>query len=224
MKGETVAMALSSDPYPTVEAQNLATRACLETLTEQDCRIQIVTKSDLVTRDIDLLKKVPSAVSFSITTDDDELARIIEPNAPPPSKRLGAVEKVIRSGLPATVRIDPIIPFVNDTPDSLIRVLASLGVRHVTSSTYKVKSDNWKRLSHALPEAAAQLKPLYFEKGERKGGNIYLPEEMRASLMERVRTTALASRVSFAVCREGLTHLNTAVCDGTGLIREKTSS
>jgi DNA repair photolyase len=77
------------------------------------------------------------------------------------------------------VRIDPIIPFVNDDPQKLIATLASIGVKHITSSTYKAKPDNWKRLSLAMPQIAEKLKPLYFQQGERSGGNMLLPRDFR---------------------------------------------
>jgi DNA repair photolyase len=226
VNGETVAIALSSDPYPTIEAKEGATRTCIEVLTKQSCRIQIVTKSNLVVRDLDLLRKVPSVVLFSITTDDDGLAKKIEPNAPLPSERLRAVEKVVQGGVPVAVRIDPVIPFVNEKQDGLIETLATLGVKHIISSTYKVKADNWQRLTHALPDVASKLEPLYFESGEKIRGNIYLPKDLRLNLMQRIRETALSSGLSFAVCREGFGELNTTICDGTGLISEhfKTTS
>ena len=105
--------------------------------------------------------------------------RYLEPNAPSPSKRLSAAQDLIKQGIPVSVRIDPIIPFVNDQPQKLITTLASMGVKHITTSTYKVKPDNWNRLSMAMPLIAEKLKPLYFKEGERVGGNILLPRDMR---------------------------------------------
>jgi DNA repair photolyase len=142
LRGEMVSLSNSSDPYPNLEAEKALTRDCLEILSRSDCRIQIVTKSSLVVRDIDLLKKVSSVVSLTITTDDDHLGTMIEPYAPLPSERLKAAEKLVECRLPVTVRIDPIIPFVNDDPERLIKKVASLGVKHITSSTYKVRPDN----------------------------------------------------------------------------------
>ena len=68
-------MCNSSDPYPRLEAETGLTRECLRVLSEQNCRIQIVTKSDLVVRDADLLSHVPSTVALTVTTDDDGLAK-----------------------------------------------------------------------------------------------------------------------------------------------------
>ena len=159
LSGEIVSISNSSDAYPNLEAKRALTRQCVEILSKQNCKIQIVTKSDLVARDIDLLRKVPSTVALTITTDDDATAKIIEPHAPPPSERIKAAEKLVHSGIPVTVRIDPIIPFVNDYPERLVKKLALLGVRHVTSSTYKVRPDNWKRFSEAMPQVSEKLNP-----------------------------------------------------------------
>jgi DNA repair photolyase len=221
LHGEMVSLSNSSDPYPNLETEKSLTRDCLEILSRSDCRIQIVTKSTLVVRDIDLLKKVPSVVSLTITTDDDYLGAMIEPLAPLPTERLKAAEKLVESDLPVTVRIDPIIPFVNDDPERLIKEVASLGVKHITCSTYKVRPDNWKRLCETLPSVAEKLRPLYFEKGQRISDYFYLPYDLRLRLMERVRSFADRYHISFGVCREDLSQLNTGVCDGSWLFRNR---
>lgn len=160
-------------------------------------------------------------VALTITTDDTETARILEPNAPPPLERLKTAEKLVAEGIPVAVRIDPIIPYVNENPEPLVKTLAQIGVKHVTASTYKVKADNWQRLSLALPKTAEKLKPLYFEKGEKIGRYAYLPKPLRLNLMENLAKQAKKHGLKFATCREGLKGLNTATCDGSWLIKEK---
>jgi len=218
LKGETVSIANSSDPYPRLEAETGVTRKCLAILAQSDCRIQVITKSDLVTRDADLLGKVPSTVAVTITTDDDDKARLIEPHAPSPTERLKTVETLICKGIPVSVRVDPLIPFVNDNSESLIDTLASMGVKHVTSSTYKVKRDNWQRFALAMPETAEKLKLLYFGEGEKLGSYVLLPEAFRLKLLSAVRSLAVAKGLQFGVCRENLSQLNTAACDGSWLM------
>jgi len=218
LRGEIISMSNSSDPYPVLEAETGLTRKCLEILSEQSCRIQIITKSNLVVRDVDLLKKTPSMVALSITTDDDEVSRVIEPNAPLSSERLKAVETLVKHGIPVAVRMDPMIPFLNDNCENLVKTLASLGVAHITSSTYKVKPDNWLRFSRALPRVAEKLKPFYFERGEKIGRYVYLPRDLRFDLMKRVGDLAAKYGVKFGVCREGFSYLNTATCDGSWLL------
>jgi DNA repair photolyase len=223
LNGEVLSMSNSSDPYPNLEGKTGLTRDCLEILSGHSCKVHIITKSPLVTRDVDLLRQVRSMVSLTVTTDDDDTAGLVEPHAPPPSARLKAIETLVDKGVPVSVRIDPVIPFVNDNPESLVRTLASVGVRHVTSSTFKVRPDGWRRFSAVLPEVAAKLKPLYFEEGVRKAGYYYLPEDLRLRLMERVGDLAAKYGMRFGTCREGLSHLNTAVCDGSWLLGERFS-
>jgi len=219
LKGELISISNSSDPYPSLEAETGLMRKCLEILSRCNCKIQVVTKSNIMVRDIDFLKKTQSMVTLTITTDNDNISKIIEPNAPPSSQRLKAAETLIRKGIPTSVRVDPIIPFANGNPENLVETLASIDVKHITSSTYKVKPDNWKRFSMALPKTAEKLKPFYFEKGERIGRSIYLPKELRLKLMEKVAVLAKKYGIQFGTCREGLSHLNTATCDGSWLIK-----
>jgi len=218
LNGETISISNSSDPYPRIEATEGLTRRCLEILAESNCRIQIITKSNLVTRDDDLLSRIPATVALTITTEDDNLARILEPNAPSPSQRIRAAQDLTKADIPVSVRIDPIIPTVNDQPQKLIATLASIGVKHVTCSTYKAKADNWMRLSKALPKVMEQLKPLYFQEGERIGGSALLPRDYRFKILKGVRDVAVAHGLQFGVCREGLAQLNTAACDGSWLM------
>jgi DNA repair photolyase len=155
---------------------------------------------------------------LTITTDDDNTAKLIEPYAPPSTERLKTVEALISKDIPVSVRIDPIIPFVNDNPESLIATLASMGVKHMTSSTYKMKCDNWQRFAMAMPKAAEKLKPLYFDEGEKVGGYTLLPKTLRLKLMSTVRRIAKENGMHFGVCRENLSQLNTATCDGSWLL------
>jgi DNA repair photolyase len=171
-----------------------------------------------VARDADLLEQIPCTVTLTITTNDDQLAGVIEPKAPAPSKRLKAIETLTAKGIPVTVRVDPVIPTLNDKPAELIYILAGLGVKHITSSTYKVKADNWMRLTEAMPETAKKLHPLYFKQGETAAGNRLLPRELRFKLMKNIRDLAQAHGMQFGVCREGLSELNTAQCDGSWLL------
>jgi len=194
------------------------TRKCLEILSRQNCKIQIITKSNLVARDIDLLKRTNSMVAISLTTENDEVSRKLEPKAPLSSARIKAVETLTQREIAVCVRIDPLIPFLNDNPDKLIRTLASIGVKHITGSTYKVKTDNWRRFRAVFPGIAKQLEPLYFERGERMRGYRYLPREIRYSLMRKVKELTEQNGMKFGTCREGMSQLNSATCDGSWLL------
>jgi len=198
LKGEIVSIYNSSDPYSCMATTDL-TRRCLEILVKSNCRIQIITKSNLVARDHDLLSKAQSTVALTITTLDANVAKLLEPHAPPPVECFGAAEELMRRSIPVSVRIDPIFPFVNDRPEKLIAKIASIGVKHVTSSTYKIKPDNWGRFSLAMSATGEKIRTLYFKQGEKIGGNILLPKDLRFKLMKNVRDLVVANGMEFGV-------------------------
>jgi len=215
-----ISMSNSSDPYTLMESRLKLTRKCLQEFVGRRLRLLIITKSDLVIRDIDLLSKIRSAVTITITTLDENLARKLEPRAPPPSKRLDAVSILSREGIPIGVRIDPVILFLTDDGvKELVREVKNAGAQHVTASTFKPRIDGWKRMEKAFPEACAKLKPLYFEEGERIGRSFYLPRPLRFKLMKSIAEECAKVGFTFATCREGFPELNTSqTCDGSHLI------
>ncbi len=214
LTGQLISIANSSDPYPTIEKKLNLTRQSLKTLSQHPCRVQIITKSDLVTKDADILRAMNVVVAFTITTEDDHLAKKLEPNAPSPTKRIQAIEQLKQNNIPVCARIDPIIPSLNDNPENLIKTLGTLGVKHITASTYKAKPDNWNRLKQTFPETANKLEPLYFTHGERTGGYQYLPKELRYTLMKNAKKLTETAGMTFGTCREGFAQLNTFTCDG----------
>jgi DNA repair photolyase len=218
LSGEILAMSTSSDPYPTVEAELGLTRQCLKIIGQSNCRLQVFTKSDIIARDVDLLSEMPCMVALTITTSDDDLAAVIEPHAPSSSKRIRAAETLLSHGVPVVVRVDPVIPTLNDDPSELLSTLAGIGVKHITSSTYKVKADNWMRLTEALPETAEKLYPLYFQQEEKAAGNRLLPKDFRFKLLKNMRDLSERNGMRFGVCREGFGELSTAGCDGSWLL------
>ena len=224
-KCRVISMSNSSDPYPPMEAKFKLTRACLELFLREGCQVQVITKSDLVTRDIDLLSKMRCMVSFTITTLKRNLSQKLEPRAPPPERRLKAMKKLSSAGVPVSLRLDPIIPGLNDTEIEQIVKAAATSAKHVTSSTFKPRPDSWHRVRRVFPEATAKLAPLYFEHGERHHNSWYLPRELRLELMKRVKKACDENGLTFASCREGLRKLTTgASCDGSHLISRKSSS
>jgi len=115
---KTLAIGSNTDPYQPVEKRHRVTRGLLEVLARANHPVGIVTKSALVTRDLDILapmaKKGLAKVAISITTLDGDLARQMEPRASQPRLRLEAIEKLAAAGVPVSVLVAPIIPAVND--------------------------------------------------------------------------------------------------------------
>ncbi|MCJ7717941.1 MAG: radical SAM protein, partial [Anaerolineales bacterium] len=114
----TIGFGSMNDPYMPVEREYRLTGKSLEIISTHEFPVHILTKSDLVLRDIDLLKEINgvyTAVSFTITTADDELARILEPGAPLPSLRFQAMRELADAGILTGVTMMPILPFLEDS-------------------------------------------------------------------------------------------------------------
>ncbi len=114
-KKGVIGLGTVTDPYQPAEKELELTRRCLEVMARTPCQVSVLTKSDLVTRDIDLLKRIDRVeVGLTINTIADDAASIFEPCAPPPSARLAAVRALISAGINAYVFLGPIIPTVTD--------------------------------------------------------------------------------------------------------------
>jgi len=113
--GTLVAMSNSSDPYPPGERDLELSRGCLEILKERGLQVQVVTKSDLVAKDADLLRSMAATVAVTITTLKDSLSQRMEPGAPLPKRRLDAMRILNENEIPVSARVDPIIPGINDS-------------------------------------------------------------------------------------------------------------
>lgn len=115
---QVLAMSGVTDPYQPVERRQGLTRKCLAVLVEFRNPVVIVTKNSLVTRDLDLLRELArhkaAAVYLSITTLDGELARLMEPRASQPFRRLQAIQAIRQAGVPVGVMIAPVIPGLTD--------------------------------------------------------------------------------------------------------------
>ncbi len=122
-----VSMGLAADPYQPAEKKYRITRQILEVLKENNCPFAIGTKSDLVLRDLDLIseasKKVHCCIALSITTLDENLAKLLEPNAPSPKRRLEAVRKLSAEGITTGVWLIPMLPYVTDSDENIAEVI-----------------------------------------------------------------------------------------------------
>jgi len=210
-----------TDPYQPLEATHQITRKCTQTLAKHGFPLLIVTKSNLVTRDIDIYKKTPTVISVTITTPHENTAKTIEPHAPTPEKRLSAIQKVVESGIVATARIDPILPTINDDEkdfESLVTTLANIGVKQVTVATMKHVRGFPAAMKKTNPQATQRLAHEY-KNGTWTVGYKYLPFEKRRKIIETLRPIVLKHKLAFASCREQLSQYNTTLCDGTAYCR-----
>jgi DNA repair photolyase len=131
---ETIALGANTDPYQPIERQHRIARAILEVLAVAKHPAGIVTKSALVTRDIDILAPMAAEglakVAISLTTLDRHVARAMEPRAATPSRRLDAIRQLTEAGIPVTVMVAPIIPGLTDHEiESILEAARDAGAR-----------------------------------------------------------------------------------------------
>lgn len=219
IRGRYVSFSSFSDPYPPIEKNLLLTRDCLKIFSRFNCKVHIITKSSLILRDMDILKKMRVVIAMTITTVDDKISKILEPNVPLSSERIKVVKLLIQNKIPVVVRIDPIIPFLNVDQEKLVKKLAEIGVPHITSATYKASEDDWNRFRAVFPEVAQKLKSSYFEEGEKFENLFYLPKNLRFKLMKNIKEITEEQGLTFACCKEGF-KINSATCDGCDYIKD----
>ena len=116
-----------SDPYMHCEENLRLTRQCLEIILKNGFGLAIQTKSDRILRDIDLLSEINRSakcvVQITLTTYDDDLCRIIEPNVCDTKRRIKVLEEMQKRGIPTIVWLTPILPFINDTKENITAIL-----------------------------------------------------------------------------------------------------
>jgi DNA repair photolyase len=127
---EQVAMGTNTDPYQRAEAKFRLTRGIVEALADADTPFSILTKSPLVTRDLDLLRaaarKVHVSVSFSIGTLDEDVWRASEPGAPHPRRRIDAMRAMAEAGIETGALVAPILPGLSDSRAQIEEVVAAI--------------------------------------------------------------------------------------------------
>ena len=127
-----------SDPYMHCEEQLCITRRCLEVILKYGFGLAIQTKSDRILRDIDLLDEINRSakcvVQMTLTTYDDDLCKILEPNVCNTKRRIEVLEKMQERGIPTVVWITPILPYINDTVENITAIInecARVGVKGI---------------------------------------------------------------------------------------------
>src|SRR5499427_2107254 len=130
----TIAIGTNTDPYQPIELEHQIMRRILEVLERCGHPVGIVTKSALILRDLDILSRMAARdlvkVALSVTTLDPKLARVMEPRAATPARRLEALRQLVAAGVPTAVMVAPIIPAINDAEiERILDTAAAVGVR-----------------------------------------------------------------------------------------------
>lgn len=202
--GLLVALGTATDPYQPAEARFEVTRRVLEAAREAPgVRLSITTKATLVARDADLLAEIARgselSVNFSITTADPALARRLEPRAPRPDLRFGAMAALARAGIETRLFVMPVLPLITDGEDNLRALLAAARAAGASAAESNVlflragtRETFFAFLAAEFPALVAEYERLY-------AGSAYAPRRYVAEIEARV--ARLASAAGFAARR-----------------------
>lgn len=190
--GEEIAIGTATDPYQPAERRFLLTRAILlEFALHSGFEIGLVTKSNMVLRDLELLKRISEnnslSVCITITTTRSDLARILEPRAPRPDLRLMAVQKLTEAGIHAGINCAPVLPGITDAPTDLERVVkaaSAAGAKFVHVNPLFLKPCSEKVFMPFLEETFPQLVAMY---KQRYMDRAYLPAEYHQRISALVK-------------------------------------
>ncbi len=173
-KPQVIALSGVTDCYQPFERKFEITKRCLEVLLDFRNPVGIITKNQLVTRDIDLFKEMAAyqgvCVTMSVTSLDKKIARAMEPRASSPANRLKAVEILAKAGIPVTVNVAPIVPGLTDHEiPAILKAAAELGA---SGAGYTVL-----RLPYAVKDLFETWLQEYFP--DRKGKVLNRLKELR---------------------------------------------
>jgi DNA repair photolyase len=198
-QSEHIAIGTATDPYQPAEKEYGVTRACLEELAKREgLSISIVTKSNQIVRDVDLLKVIAAksalTVNITVTTLKPRLARLLEPRAPRPDLRLAAVKELREAGLAVGVSASPLLPGINDGElEALAEAARAAGAQWFYSGVLFLMPASAKQFLPFVKERFPKLAKPYQQWYAKNG---YAPEEYRKKISERVRK--IKAKLGFA--------------------------
>lgn len=157
-----------TDPYQPIEGKYKLTSQILEVLVNYENPVSILTKSDLVLRDIDLLKQFKEVnVDFTINTLDEKWKRLVEPNSSTVEQRFQAIRKLVKEGITTVVLMGPYWPVFTD-PQALFKKFKETGVSHVFTESFNTTGGNFTGVEEILkryyPQLLATIKTIFFNK------------------------------------------------------------
>ena len=224
LASERVVIGTATDPYQPAERQFRVTRGILEVLSEQEgIGVTIITKSPLVTRDIDLLLAIHArsrlSVHVSLITADRELARCLEPRAPTPEARLRGIARLRAHGIEVGVNVMPVLPGITDAPDmieELVRAVKRADVSYVSACALRLQASARDRylpfIAREFPELAARYRRAY-------ASSYQVGKRYRAGLQARFSEVCARHDVPF-----GRENAQEDLDDGEALAARQTSA
>jgi DNA repair photolyase len=148
-------IASATDAYQPAEIKYTLTRKCVEVLQEFEIPYYIFTKSSLIERDLELHNRYSHNcfVVWSITTNNENIKRIVEPGTPPSKSIFKVIEKFCKSGIKCVINIDPILPLITDSKEDISNIIDSandVGVKYVSGAILRLRYDIWQRMKYIL--------------------------------------------------------------------------
>ena len=164
-----VMVASATDAYQPAELKYSLTRKCVEVLQDFEIPYYVFTKSTLIERDLELHKRYSDNcfVVWSITTNDENTKRIIEPGTPPSKAVFRVIEKFCNSNIKCVINIDPIIPLITDSTEDIASIIDSandIGVKYVSGAILRLRYDIWERMKYILQTFKIDNAITFYEK------------------------------------------------------------
>lgn len=211
-----IVLSSATDPYLQVETKYEMTRQALEVIAKHKFPVHIITKSDLIERDFDLLHQIDqnailpkdlsktlgrgTIVSFSFSTLDDAVAKIFEKGATKPSLRIQAIEKTVAEKLHTGISLMPLLPFVSDTTEHLehlFKTFAALNVNYILPASLTLfgngEADSKTLVMNAIKKHFPELETKYqkyFQNGYQ------MPEYYRKAFVQKMKELSLKYKIS----------------------------
>lgn len=163
--GQAIYLGWNCDPYQPAEAKLRQTRAALEVLVDRGCSATVLTKSPLVTRDIDLFRRMPGAsVGVSVAFLDERVRRLFEASAPATSRRITALRELRAAGLDTYALICPVMPHLTPVRELIEDVRPYVATIWVYALAMASEDDpNWRNVRGILRDHFPAMEPLYRE-------------------------------------------------------------
>ena len=207
----TIGTGSMNDPYMPLEKKMKLTRGALELIAKHRFPVHVMTKGNLVTRDVDVLQDISrtyAAVSFTITTADDDLAGKLEPYAPPPSARFKAMEKLAKQGIYTGVTLMPVLPFINDSIEDMEEIVekaAAAGASYILPMfgvTLRSGSRQYfyNQVDQLFPKMSKRYQTYFADRYECISPNEYY---LNLNFTEKIEALGISSQMKFYNPEEG---------------------
>jgi DNA repair photolyase len=206
-KKGTIGTGSMNDCYMPLEKELGMTRRALEIIAKHKFPVHVLTKSDYVTRDIDLLKEISNvyaAVSFTVTAASDGMSSKIEPCAPVSSRRFAAVKRFADENIYTGIILTPVLPYITDTEDNIgaiVEKAADAGAKYILCWTgMTIREGQREYFYEKLDGLFPGLKEKYIERyGNSYGCSVPDHEKLEKAFKEECRKHDIATRMKFYV-------------------------